>query len=160
MNRILILFAFLILSFSSLFSQSDKYFSTVLHRHAVYLNVGLFSLDANYEHKLMTYDKGYLFGRVGFGYWADWAVLGSDVKFHLSYISGKKKSHLEFDVGLMFKGEFERIDIVNAGGFSRSNLIPILNIGYRYQMPGRPIVFRIGIGTESIFYFSLGRAIF
>ena len=159
MNRIVLLFVILLITFSSLFAQSDKYSSDVLRRHAVYLNVGFLSLDANYEHKLMTYEKGFLFGRVGFGYWADWAILRSDMKFHLSYISGKKKSHLELDVGLMFKGEFNRSSLFDAGGFYKSNLIPILNIGYRFQIPGRPFVFRVGIGTESFFYFSFGRAI-
>ena len=158
MKKILIAFAFLFLSLYSS-AQDDRYSPEVLRHHAVYTNLGFLSLDLNYEHKLFTYEKGYLFGRVGAGYWADWAILGANFKFHLSYISGKKNSHLEFDVGARYKGEFVYSSFIKPGGFSNGDILPIVNIGYRFQKPGRPFVFRVGVGTESIFYLSIGRAI-
>ena len=159
MKKIFLAGAFLLFSLYSSGQGDDRYSQDVLRRHAVYTNLGFLSLDLNYERKLLTFEKGYLFGRVGAGYWADWAILGANVKFHLSYISGKKNSHLEFDLGVRYRGEFVYSSFIKPGGFTNGDMLPIVNIGYRFQKPGRPFVFRVGVGTESIFYLSIGRAI-
>jgi len=158
MKKLLLAGIFLILSLHS-FGQGDRYSPDVLRRDAFYVNVGFLSIDLNYERKIMTYEKGYLFGRVGAGYWAGWAILGANFKFHLSYIYGKKNSHLEFNLGARYKGEFVHTSYNEPGGFSDGDMLPIVNIGYRYQKPGRPFVFRAGIGTESVFYLSIGTSI-
>ena len=158
MKKILIAIAFLFLSFYSS-GQDDRYSQDVLRSQTIYANLGFLSLDLNYEHKLMTFDNGYLFGRFGLGYWVDWAILGGNAKFSLSYITGKKNSHLEFGLGARYKGEFVHSDFIDTGGFSKGDMLPIVNVGYRFQKPGRPFVFRIGIGTESIFYLSIGTSI-
>lgn len=63
---------------------------------------------------------------------------------------GKKANHLEWVLGPTIAFKYR--------SFSANNLLilPVVNIGYRYQKPGKNFLFRTGIGFPQIVYAGLG----
>jgi hypothetical protein len=101
-------------------------------------NGGLYSI--NYERSLNTN----LYGRIGFSTFLSVDFLGggepggriTTIPVMVTYFSGKKKSHFEIGGGMLF------------GKDNNENPGTIIDltafIGYRYQAPGKGILFRIG----------------
>ena len=65
-----------------------------------------------------------------------------------------KPNHFEASLGLGWDmGDFE-----SAPGSGYNAIVPVLNIGYRFQRPNKSLVFRSGIGVPEFLYVSLGHS--
>ena len=103
------------------------------------------------------------YGRIGGGYGASLAD-GFDGSYGfgglcaITMITGKKNKHFEFNAGA-FLGYEPTLQsaIVRRDITYEPFLLPILNIGYRYQKTGSGFVFRANVGFPSI-GFSFGYA--
>jgi hypothetical protein len=112
----------------------------VQSRNSVFMealgNGGLFSIN---------YERGFassVYGRLGFGSWTS-QFMGSDTKMTtfpvmVSYFTGHGKSHAELGGGILLGSAKDDIG-------SNSILDLTSFIGYRYQSPGRGILFRVGL---------------
>ena len=62
-------------------------------------------------------------------------------------LTGKKKNHFEFDYGIMYSRAID------------PSVLPIVNLGYRYQdFENTGFILRLGMGLEQIgFYLSMGK---
>jgi len=116
----------------------------------------------NVEGKLFSSDsqKFHLYGRAGFGY-ADVAnrilctgrsAVGGILGFTM--LAGKDDHHFEAHVGT-YLGSFKNKDregILNSPcrEKSGSRVIPLIDLGYRYQKPGSGFIFRARVGTYGV----------
>jgi hypothetical protein len=115
----------------------------ILSKNAVFFEIlgngGLYSI--NYERCLSEN----LIGRIGFSSFLSVDVIGGEtggrittIPILITYFSGKKKSHFEIGGGMLFgKDNEDQVagTIIDLTSF----------IGYRYQAPGKGILFRIGL---------------
>jgi len=76
--------------------------------------------------------------RGGFSRWIAWAAKGYGFTGTINLLYGKGSSHLELDLGGGFLFEPQT---------SYEHLLPIINIGYRYQKPPGHFLFKITAGS-------------
>lgn len=69
----------------------------------------------------------------------------------INLLTGKRSAHFEMDFGM---AHFHGVD--EEGGDKKNFLLPAAALGYRYQAPGRPFVFRTGVAFPELFYLSFG----
>ena len=106
-------------------------------------------LVLNYEGQIASNKKVNWYCRIGGGYGANLTDFfngpeGFGGLCAITMITGKKNKHFEFNAG-SFLGVYEK----------RSNknipfLLPILNIGYRYQKPEGGFIFRANAGIVAL----------
>jgi hypothetical protein len=77
-------------------------------------------------------------------------VAGNAAIVSANYISGVKKNHFEADLGISFHK--------NTAPGTNQETFPYVNVGYRIQKRGNPLVFRLGVGFPMVLYTSLGIA--
>ena len=105
------------------------------------------SISLNYERHFFTSEseKINLYARGGYAgaavFWGHvgWGGLGA-----LTLLTGKGKHHFETSGGL-FVGNEKSTDAMGGKGTLFS--IPVLDLGYRYQKPGKSFIFRAKVGT-------------
>jgi hypothetical protein len=153
-----------------LFGQNETNTNINFSKNIIYaeLHVGRFTkFVLNYEKQISSGKKVSWYGRLGGGfglkdtdgYIDDNAGLGG--LGAISLLKSKKNNHFELNAGA-FLG-FEKRFGIQLGGVSngRFNILikdftyepfifPILNLGYRYQKPGRGFIFRANVGLPSI----------
>tara|TARA_B110000046_G_scaffold23995_1_gene23109 strand:- start:89 stop:562 length:474 start_codon:yes stop_codon:yes gene_type:complete len=144
----------LIFILSTLVNISAKAQSEVVNtssKNNVYFDTGIFPgahIFMNYERKVHESDKISLYGRVGFGYAgmilgdAGGGVLGA-----ATLLTGKRNSHMEFNLGI-FSGKDNNDPFI----------LPLLDVGYRYQKPEGGLIFKVKAGILGIFSVGLGYA--
>ena len=115
-----------------------------LYKNSVGAYVGLIEANLNYERNVLQGAKSYSNLRMGLGYWTDLQSEGKYFNPSFIHLLGKKKSHIEFDLGFKL--------IVN--GYQHNGtatfLMPDLFVGYRYENPSTQEYFRIGFSIPSI----------
>ena len=144
-----------------------------LKKNAVYLTGGSVlaygAAEGNYERLLGESARGFLSSywvRAGYGVWYNWEDSGNLFVIGLSALTGRKKSHAEFNIGFTTKYDPDSYDIgVNNAQLSGEQLPSKSeyrenqmagSIGYRFQKPGGHFIFRTGIGYPESLYISLG----
>ncbi|MBN2395964.1 MAG: hypothetical protein JXC36_05835 [Candidatus Atribacteria bacterium] len=118
-----------------------------MDKHSLYLEAGggpIFSASINFENYIAKSVSGKLhwFGRIGLG---GAAVLMGDEGFGgfgaITMLTGNGNRHFEMNGGAFF----------GIGSYSKDLFVlPILDIGYRYQKPEGKFIFKAKIGTIGI----------
>jgi hypothetical protein len=109
--------------------------------------------NINYERQLTSKDTDLNTISLRLGYGASGNLNGSAKMCLLSsnFIMGKEKGHLEMDLGAAYL-----FDIVRYESDKKTGIIPVFNIGYRFQKRNDQLVFRTGVGWPDCAYISLG----
>lgn len=114
--------------------------------------IGASSGLLNYGRLVFENPKVATYLRSGFGFYLGVYnqnfVFGLQTPLSLDIIFGKKNNHLEVNLG----GRYVRgLNIYREEDFSQhNNILPVANVGYRYQKPGRSVILKAAIGTDGI----------
>jgi hypothetical protein len=122
------------------------------HLNSINIYIGVFEFNINYERSIIQHQRSSTGIRLGFGPGA-FVTAGDGFYINpaLVHVIGKRKSHLEFDLGLKY--------IVNYfGGNSDLSLILVPDIfaGYRYEKPEGKIIFRFGLNYPTAVNIGVG----
>lgn len=143
------------------YGQDEGNEAIQLNKNSVYfnLNFGLHGAEfaygpgITYERQLGQFKKSYLYAQFGWAYWLMWGVSANAFKLDLAYIIGKKSSHLELDLGTYYLNECDEYGDIC---FDNGELRLLANIVYRYQKPAKPLILRVGLGTQGLIFISIG----
>ncbi|MEL7001474.1 MAG: hypothetical protein AAFN93_01935 [Bacteroidota bacterium] len=144
------------------------------YKNAIYGNLGFLPVSfgistINAERYLFGFGikqkiKGSVSIRLGYGSWGDWGGEGKAYLGSFHFLSGHKKHHLEFGLGLVNFQEdiYDPIEIVNPDGTidfvfnekSTNNSSMGINAGYRYT--SKYFLFRVGASWPETLYLGLG----
>lgn len=105
---------------------------------------------ANYERMILNYSekRNYsLWFRGGAGFWEWWEETGVNGMASLCMVTGRKKSHFEGSLGVVYSSWF-------ASG--SKTFLPAGTLGYRYQKPEGHLMFRTGVGWPEAAYVGVG----
>ena len=120
-------------------------------KNNVYFDTGIFPgahVFMNYERKVHESGNISLYGRVGFGYAGlSMGDGGGGVLGAATMLTGKGNSHMEFNLGI-FSGKDNNDPFI----------LPLLDVGYRYQKPEGGLIFKVKAGILGIFSIGLGYA--
>lgn len=149
----LIVISLLTLSISSYAQEADF---VPMNKNDLYLSAG-FGLSDLYLPLILSYER--LISETEFentrrqefwfknsiGHYAAWDYGGYLSAHAINYTFGKKASHIEAGLGfsLFYSGDF-------------SGIYHYAAMGYRYQKPGKPFLFRLGWGWPEGLNISLG----
>jgi hypothetical protein len=163
-HYIIILFVLLVTTANSQQKETDKAqinSPLKLRKNGAYVNLSyaatLGQAGLTYERQIAELRNSYVYARAGFGFGYNWSDTYSSYRMDFAYILFKKKSHLEFNIGVNYVAdcyEHGTYFCIDAG-----DIFPILNIAYRYQKPGGRFIFRVAVGSESYYNLSFGLAI-
>jgi hypothetical protein len=140
------------------------------NKNNIYVAAGyyiiMFNATINYERMVFHLGRRKstnLFLRAGYGKWVDWTSGGTGGILGANLIFFKGSSHLETGFGAivlydrkMYEDVLEHEPPASKKDFMIYN--PCINLGYRYQKPGRHGVFRIGLSYPEGGYAALGVA--
>jgi hypothetical protein len=150
-----ILFLFFLISSSS-FAQSNSLNSPEpFKKNSINGNLGYafygYSLFGKYERLLTqnTWGKAITtFGTVGYGIVEGMGPSGELITAHLGFFTGRRNNHFELSMGPSygFTGEF------------KTKVEFTMNMGWRYQKPGKRFIWRIGLSYPEALYFGTGFA--
>jgi len=160
--RILIIASIIFVAFEIMAvcqATSDSVFSVNNKKNVVYGTLGLYpgtACNINYERQIIHSVKYALSSiniRLGFGLYGD--LTGSENMFLLSssFIFGQGSGHFETGLGAAYL-----FDIVRMNYDKKTDIIPSINAGYRFQKKTGQFVFRTGIGWPECIHISLGLA--
>lgn len=126
--------------------------------------------DGSYERMISESQEKFitsLYARASYGVWAvGFGGEGTHFGLGLAGLTGKSKSHLEFNAGIA--SFYDRlgydIGISNADYFNEPRpmkseyrqILPTVAVGYRFQKPGGHFIFRTGVGFPEGAYASIG----
>lgn len=139
------------------YCQTDS-LKNKFHYTTISASVGYIEWHIDAEQTLIILPRSSFNLRIGYGFWSGWAGSGDNIYLSGKYLSGRKKSHLEADLGLKVIID----DCCNGSWLAdRNNIysvdyVPLINIGYRYEKPDGGLIFRIGAGLESFVNIGLG----
>ena len=156
---LVLLFAFCCLS---LYSQQIQTYSVpksetqppiTLSKNSVGIDISslylIYASSVNYERLLSRNEacSQSFYVRVGVGYFIMGEVGGSSsdgiqIPTSIVYLGGKKSSHFEVDFG--FRTIFDWNEATHETGYL------IINVGYRYQRPGKGLFFKALAGTDGL----------
>lgn len=122
-----ILILLVLLSSTWLFAQEGSDQQAKPLRNSIGAYFGLFDVNLNYERNIMQRPKSYSNIRLGLGSWSDLAWGGKYINASFIHLLGKKRSHVEFDLGIRLTHGS------NASGSSSTFLLPDIYVGYRYD---------------------------
>lgn len=103
-----------------------------------------FGTSLNYECLISRKKSPYSYYlRTGVGYFGfgagDQGILGLQIPVSIVYLSGKRNSHFEADLGCRVVSDFKSVFPY-----------PIVNLGYRYQQPNEGLFFKALAGTDGL----------
>ncbi len=122
-----ILIFLVLLSSTLLFAQEGSEQHAKPLRNSIGAYVGLLDVNLNYERNVIQRPKSYSNVRLGFGRWTDLASGGKYINASFIHLLGKKKSHVEFNLGIRLTQNS------NVSGSSSTFLLPDIYVGYRYE---------------------------
>jgi hypothetical protein len=144
-------------------------------KNSIYGTVGITSTNIHYEHLLLgpsnfhtrRYDIKTIWINAGFGEWSlpedDRSIL---LMAGISCLTGLYNHHFEIDLGILsfyrksaYEGALTGSNLFNEIKPSKSDyreLYPSVTLGYRFQKPEGPLIFRTGIGFPDVLSVSLG----
>lgn len=139
-------------------------------KNAIYVAAGtwiiVFSGTVNYERMLLHLgrkESTTLYLRAGYGKWAVWTSGGIGGILSANLVFFTSASHLEAGFGAVMlydRNKYEDVLEFAPPASKKDAMIynPCINLGYRYQQPGRHSVFRIGLSYPEGAYGALGFA--
>lgn len=152
MKNTVIILLLLVICNSILKSQDPG--KTEISKNTIYYELGTIlvvsSTSLNYERLVYRApsEKLFLFGRAGIGgaaiYWgnAGWGGLAA-----LTMLTGNKKAHFEANAGLFSGWQTPAFASESRGNWF---YVPILDLGFRYQKPGKGFLFRAKAGSLGV----------
>jgi len=161
MLKNIIILSLLLLSVS-LSGQNNEPATSELNKNSIFATMGYgyhnpdlaYGFGLTYERQLVKFSNSYLYAQGGWAYWYLWGVSANSYQLNAAYLLGSKSSHLELDLGIDYaciandyKGVFD---------FSDGEVKLLANVAYRYQKHGKPILFRVGVGTVALAFVSFG----
>ena len=72
------------------------------------------------------------------------------IHFTYNHFTGKYSHHFESRLGIVVTAEKVGQYFFGSNGKTGPGFVPVISLGYRYQKPGDPFYFRIGINTAGI----------
>lgn len=114
-------------------------------------------ISVNYERKVADFTMGSINLRGGLGKVAGWDLRGNGVTVNWAYLFGRKKHHLELNMGVLgIQDKYNDPQMTPSERFfSQWSFFPLLNAGYRFQKPGGGFMLRTGVGME-LLYLGIG----
>jgi hypothetical protein len=111
------------------------------------------ALSVNYERTIAKFTGGTINLRGGFGRVSGWDLRGNGVTANWAYLFGRKKHHLELNLGVMGIQDRYRDQLMTKTElfFAQWDFFPLLNAGYRFQKPEGGFMLRTGVGTELLY---------
>jgi len=100
----------------------------------------------NFETGIFNRKTGFLLGESYNGVYGGLGVIG---------LTGKKLHHFEFGLGILFNSDIEVENDVMNPELRRFFVLPSLDIGYRVQIPNRPMI-RAGLSIPNGVYLGVG----
>ncbi len=155
-------------------NETDSIYKKEINRYSIYATAGFFPIYAiangNFEVKLSSKPRTmahYIGLKTSVGYWESMLSTGQQVGLGLATLSGKKANHLEVYAGITSILDTEQYqrhldypdNFPNQQPVYFKNYVyfwPAFSLGYRYQKPQKPIIFRTGLGYPDAVYVSLG----
>ena len=139
---------------------------SALLKNAFHLSLGIFAQNLYYEHRIGTSRNATWHMKLGYGInQGIFSGRSQQAIASIAWIGSKQKnSHLEFNAGGLVRYHYESYQNNRAYQAPNTNmaefidLSPVVYVGYRYQKPGKPFVFRLGIGAPEFLAFSFGLA--
>jgi len=130
----------LVFSKFSSFAQEQETEQIEFSKNSIYgdLSAGLIiEASINYERQMFSGSKVNWYGRLGFGYSEMfWSAGGYGGSAAITMFTGKRNGHFECNAGV-----FAGVD-----KFNDFLILPIANIGFRYQKPTGGFIFRTYAG--------------
>ncbi len=124
------------------------------NKHNIYGSLGFFGLyvvlQGTYETLLYSKPNSGVkttWIRMSGAYYGTWGMAGPQFTVQGVGLTGSKNRHLEFSLGIAL--------IFDNWDWS-AIIIPAAGIGYRYQKPNKPFLFRTGFAVPESAYISLG----
>lgn len=175
--KALICSAFILLLFNASANENPKdTLSNRLQSNTIAFSAGFFPvfgvLNLHYERKILVQRTGpfktyYLSGNVGT--WSGIKFNGHHAGIGFCGLTGLGKNHFEMRLGATSIIETDRYhnEKNNPSNFPDKQpallknyiaIWPSVGLGYRYQKPGKPFVFRTGVGYPDAVYLSVGIA--
>lgn len=136
---VLLLFTFIITKAQSPGNSEISKFNANIE-----LGFGIFSLaSANFEAYIADSDSGKVnwYGKAGFGFAEEFmGESGLGGLGAVTMLTGKGKHHFEASGGVF----------IGSGSYGEMLILPLLDLGYRYQKPGGGFIFRGKVGIFSL----------
>jgi membrane-bound acyltransferase YfiQ involved in biofilm formation len=130
------------------------------------------TLNINYERLIKKTNKGFFrsyMAKISGGYWFVWVSSGYHLITGLTTLTGSKSSHLETHIGFctlfdnrLYNDSAFDSQITGEPYPKKSSFfyyLPSASIGYRFQKPNSPLLFRTGISIPESIYISIGFSI-
>ena len=112
-----------------------------------FISVLNISVDRNFERPLGF--SGFSAGLTGlYSALPDDGTVG--VHFTYNHFTGKGKHHFESRLGMVITAEKVGKYFFGSDHKSGPGFVPVISLGYRYQKPGSPNFFRIGVNAAGI----------
>jgi hypothetical protein len=140
-------------------------------KNTIYVAVGTYIIvlngTVNYERMLLHLGQkksSSLSLRAGYGKWAGWTSGGNGGILGANLVFFKSASHIEAGIcaiALFDRKKYE-VDLKYEPPASKKDFMiytPGINLGYKYQKPGRHEVFRIGVSYPEGVFAALGFAL-
>jgi len=114
-------------------------------------------LSVSYEKTITEFTMGTIGLRGAYARVAGWDLRGNSLGVNWVYLYGRKKHHLELNMGMMgIQDRFNDPEMTPTERFfAQWDFFPLLNAGYRYQKPEGGFMLRTGGGME-MFFVSVG----
>ena len=139
-----LLIVLLLLFFNIIKAQSPTDSEISKFNANIELGFGTFSLaSANFEVHFANSDSGKInwYGKAGFGFAEEFmGESGLGGLGAVTMLTGKRKHHFEASGGIF----------IGSGSYGDLLVLPLLDLGYRYQKPGGGFIFRGKIGVFSL----------
>ena len=130
----------------SIHSQENINHSGKLPANNINTYISIVDYNINYERNIFQRPKSFTNLRIGFGIINSSFDGGYYYNSSLVHLFGRKKSHLELNLGLKYAIQ---------EGFSNS-FLPDIFAGYRYEKPSGLLIFRIGINLYTLYNVGIG----
>lgn len=120
-------------------------------RNYFYVNTGLIGGNLNYERNIIHYPAAWTNMRVGVGLANDLQGGCAEYIVALVQLFGRRNSHVEFNLGLLYEKNFKKNSNPSADSFR-----PYYYTGYRFEQPNGHFIFRTGLLYPSVYALSVG----
>ncbi len=149
--KIVIIAVLLSITCMLIYAQEREDSTLNIKRNYIIGNVSFAGVTLNYERNIIQWSISYTNMRIGFGLFNDLQGGGKQGIASLVHLFGKKKSHLELNLGIKY--------CVN----SKNNMWPSSKhfyldpfVGYRYEKPDGDFIFRIGYIYPNVYAIAIG----
>jgi hypothetical protein len=135
-----------------IYSQENDNKSSEFSRNSINGYIGLVDYNINFERNIIQLPESYSNLRIGVGLGA-FVTAGEGIYLNPSFVHliGKRRSHLELDLGFKYIVSYLGLDPKYSKFF-----IPDFFAGYRYEQRDGGIIFRLGLNWPTLINIGIG----